>query len=180
VTKLTRSDSQYLVASNEGHVIFLYDEANAQALRELSPALLGGFDGTDGRDDAAMVEAARRGLLLAYQLQGDTELRVELSLGAPLSEAERQGRPWRWVQQGFLHAPSGELALEGYDSLRLGEEEPMSEGARAKVAPGDYEVTVHWLDILELPEDYSGPYQLITLRPGAHRPDHKPVLHLEE
>jgi hypothetical protein len=91
-------------------------------------------------------------LLALYELQQDDELAVEVAFGAPLSADEIAASGWSFlpVLRARLSLPSGKLAIEGYNNLRLSDDfDPDEEpGAVLDVPAGDYVLTLYQLDVL--------------------------------
>ena len=179
--KKIRKDSKAVNVYNDGLVVFLYDQANGKAIQKANPSLLEAFSDEDAADPK-LAELANKGLLVAYELEQDDELSIEVSVGDPLSDEELNNGRWHTVQRAPIHLPSGKLHIEGYGNFRLSpdydpEEEP---GAVVKVPSGDYVLSLYHLnwDALEKDglwddsKDWQGAGQVITLTPAA---DAEPV-----
>ena len=139
-----RADSTPVEFYNEGLVVFLYDEESADAIREASPTLLEGFGEADARDPA-LARVARDGLLVAFELEQDDEVAIELAIGSPLTEDEA-GDAWLPAGRAFLALPSGSLRVEGYNNLRLSPDyDPEEPGRAVDVPPGRYAVSLYRL-----------------------------------
>src|SRR5262249_8691262 len=130
---------------NDGLLVFLYDEVNGAAIRESGVDILTGF-GDDTPRDRRLKDLAAKGMLVAYELQQDDNVRAEVIVGRPLSREEMACCCWHLRQRTLLSLPSGRLCIESYNSLRIGPEEPGDEGAVVKVPPGDYLLTLHRID----------------------------------
>lgn len=156
---------------NSGLHVWLYDEANQDAIvRDGAVATLV----AEGEDEAegALRRLARAGTLVAYALQQDDSLRVDVLVGEPLTAAERKGGRWLAPQQAFIRLPSGRLRVESDDALRLvAGDSPTDEGATIAVPPGDYLLTLHRVDLEALAEagveGFDGAHEVITLTAGA-------------
>lgn len=164
--KTIRADSFPVEIYNSGLLVFLYDESHSETIRSAYPSVLDYYDEGSVYDDA-LIKLTQDGILVVYELAQDDELMVEVSLGPPLSAAEKGTLPWTRDQHARIGIPSGKLCIEGYDALRLGEEEPTDEGAVLKVPPAEYQLTLHRLDILSMPEEtaeeWEGPFEVIAL-----------------
>ncbi len=132
---------------NEGLVVFLYDEANEQQIRDADPKIIW------GADPAAFEEPATRELLAAgdllfYGLDGDGGVDVEVVVGAPLTKEELAGGKWFGPQTGYLSLPSGRLCIHSYNTLPMGdnEEDPEDKGGVVEVPAGTYRVTLYRKD----------------------------------
>jgi hypothetical protein len=142
---LIRPDGHSVQIYNSGPLVFLYDAASADAIRAIDPFILQGFRGPEEEAaDEVLARVAAEGLLLVYELFQDGEIVLELAFGEELTNAERDLATWVGPRSGLLHAPSGLLRIEGYDSLQLGPEEPGDAGAEIEIAPGRYTVSVEW------------------------------------
>ena len=134
--------------------MFLYDEANGKAIQKADPSLLEAF-GDEDAADPKLAELANKGLLVAYELEQDDELSIEISVGDPLSEEELKKGRWHTAQRAPIHLPSGKLRIEGYSNFRLSpdydpDEEP---GAVVDVPPGDYVLSLYHTNWEALEED---------------------------
>ncbi len=132
---------------NEGIVVFLYDEANGERIRDADPKIIW------GADPAAFQEPATRELLAAgdllfYGLQGDGGVDVEVVVGASLTKEELSTGKWFPPQTGYLSLPSGRLCIHSYNTLPMGdnEEDPSDKGAVVEVPAGTYRVTLYRKD----------------------------------
>jgi hypothetical protein len=181
--KKIRKDSTAVNVYNDGLVVFLYDEANSEAIQKANPTLLEAFS-YENAADPKLAGLANKGLLVAYELQQDDELSIEIAIGNPMTDEESQKSRWHAVKQAPIHLPSGKLCIEGYGNFRLSpdydpDEEP---GAVVKVPPGDYVLSLYHLDWErlgkdglwndEMEEDWEGAGQVIILTPAA---DAEPV-----
>jgi len=179
--KKIRKESKAINAYNDGLVVFLYDEANGKEIQKADPSLLEAFSDEDAADPKLAV-LAKKGLLVAYELEQDDELSIEVSVGKPLTDQEMESGRWHSVQRAPIHLPSGKLHIEGYGNFRLSpdydpDEEP---GAVVKVPSGDYLLSLYHTNWEALEEDglwddskdWRGPVQVVTLTPAA---DAEPV-----
>jgi len=174
--KKIRENSTAVNVYNDGLVVFLYDEANGKTIQKANPTLLEGFSDEDAADPK-LADLASKGLLIAYELEQDDELSIEVSVGGPLTDKELEKDRWHAVQRAPIHLPSGKLHLEGYGNFLLSpdydpDEEP---GAVVDVPPGDYVLSLYRCNWEALEEDglwddekeWEGPGQVITLTPAA-------------
>ena len=176
---------------NSGLLIFLYDEANAAAIRAANPAVLSGYGRKEAAKDEALQQLAAQGLLVAYELVQDGDRVVEVAVGPPLSAREKQRTAWLPAQRALLSLPSGKLRIEPYDYFRLSPDwdlwvrdhreryrtEMEYHGAMLKVPPGRYLLTLHrvnW-DVLDGRGEADQaakagvPSEVVTLTPRASR-----------
>jgi len=167
--KTIREESTAVEIYNEGLVVFLYDEANSTTIIETNPALLESFG---GETDEALAELVKNGLLVAYELEQDDELAIEISIGPPLGPEELgQGR-WHTPQRAPISIPSGKLCVEGYNNLRLSPDYDPSEdpGAVLDIPAGEYVLSLYRIDWEALAEagfggdieEWGGPWQVIV------------------
>src|SRR5688572_13494323 len=91
---------------NSGLVLFLYDAANAKALRKAKLAIFDGYS-----PDVAYEDAPNK--LVTIELVQDDDVVMQVSVGAPKDLPAQRAR---------LDLPSGRLRIESYDSLQLSEE----------------------------------------------------------
>jgi hypothetical protein len=115
MTPTRRSGPTLVEFSNEGLVVFLYDEASAEAIRAASPTLLEGF-GDDDASDPALARLATDGLLVAFELAQDDPVRIELRVGRQLTEAERADRWLAGHMRSRTASSSGSPAFPGRGS----------------------------------------------------------------
>lgn len=165
-----RKDSTAVQVYNEGLVVFVYDEANSDAIKAAGPNIIEYF--SDEPDDA-LQPLARDGLLVAYELEQDDELAIEVSVGSPLSPEELSRGRWLPVQRARLNAPSGRLRVEGYNNLRLSPDFDPAEdpGAVVDIPPGDYVLSLYRVDwealeqagLGEHIDEWGGPWHVIVL-----------------
>jgi hypothetical protein len=174
--KKIRKNSTAVNVYNDGLVVFLYDEANGKDIQTADPTLLEGFSDEDAADPK-LADLATQGLLVAYELQQDDELSIEVAIGGPLTNQELKEGRWHTVQRAPIRLSSGKLCIEGYGNLRISpdydpDEEP---GAVVDVPPGDYVLSLYHTNWEALEEDglwddskdWEGPNQVITLTPAA-------------
>lgn len=165
-----RTGARRVSLANEGHYVFLYDEAALPALRaaQFCEDLLGGkVEHADAR--CREIEAAHR--IVIYELCQDDDVIIDLAVGAALGARERKAAVWHEAQKTILHLPSGKLRVETMNSSRLGADAPGEEGRTLDVPSGDYLLTlnrVNWDALgstLEARPDL--PTEFITLTPLA-------------
>lgn len=167
--KLLRESSQPIEAYNDGLIVFLYDDANSTEIQAADPTILEGFGEEDAKDPQ-LAALAKSGTLVAFELEQDDELSIELAVGDPLSDEELANGHWLKPQQALLHLPSGDLRIEGYNNLQFDEfaedEEP---APRVSIPAGDYQLTLYRRDISRYEDEDAEPpepLQVITLTPG--------------
>ena len=151
---------------NSGLEVWLYDDANRESITA-SGALV-------DVDEAQLQPLFSSGLLAAYSLYQDDEVHVGVLVGAPPDEAALAGGAWLEPQTAFLRLPSGELCIESNDASRIGPEEPADEGARVRVPPGDYRLTLYRVDHEALEREgreWTGPQEVVVLTPGGTTAD---------
>lgn len=181
--KTFRPDSLTAQFYNDGLVIFLYDDQNQAAIKAINPSILDGYGSSD--INAELFEAAEKGLLVVYELIQDDGMALEVAIGDPLSEQERKDfgiDPD--VQRAYLNLPSGKLAIEGYNNLRLSPDfDPNEEpGALLDVPPGEYIVSIYnGIEFTEEEfEEASQPNHLFVLTPLSQAEpllERKPLLY---
>lgn len=144
---------------NTGDLVFLYDEAHAEAIRATAIAWTRGDEPFD--PGAAPLQAlAREGKLVAFEPAGGP-LRAEVRLGdAPA------GPGWMRPQAARLDLPSGRLAVETLDSLRLVAEPATDPGAVVEVPPGAYDLALHRFD-RAAGGDAGHPDEVLVLAPAT-------------
>ncbi len=132
---------------NEGLVVFLYDEANQERIRDADPEIIWGAD-PEAFEEPATQELLVSGNLLFYGLHGDGGVDLEVVVGAPLVEKELSGGTWYPPETGYLSLPSGRLCVHSYNTLPMGDndDDPPDEGAVVEVPPGTYRVTLYRKD----------------------------------
>ena len=145
---------------NSGLEVWLYDEASRQAIVERGGIVTALADGKLFAD----------GILAAYSLYQDNEVRVAVMVGPPPALEELTGAAWLDPQVTFLRLPSGELCIESNDASRIGPDEPTHEGVRVAVPSGDYRVTLYRVDheaLNRMERQWTGPQEVIVLTPGG-------------
>ncbi|KAI9129278.1 hypothetical protein [Acaryochloris sp. CCMEE 5410] len=150
-----RPDSLTAGFYNDGLVLFFYDDQSQESIRAISPSILEGYGNSDINSE--LFEVTKKGLLVVYGLQQDDEITIELSVGEPLSNAEEKAfGTCLPVQRAYLNLPSGKLAIESYNNLRLSldfdpDEEP---GALFTIPAGEYVLSIYSLDVLAEDNEY--------------------------
>jgi hypothetical protein len=141
---------------NEGLAVYLYDPASRQAIIgadgvELVEAAL------NGSNTKPVKALAKRALLVAYELQQDDSLTVDVAVGPPLSKEELKAVPgakWHKPQVSVLDLPSGQFTIETANSSHINPgEDPDEPGAIIPVPPGRYVVTLYRLKWSDMPEE---------------------------
>ncbi len=154
---------------NSGQEVWLYDDANREALRGPAPNDAG-FGGMPPDFNAR----SRQGLVVGYSLVQDDDLAIAIHVGDPLTQDERSVARWLEPQRSFLRLPSGNLCVESNDASRIGPETPTETGAQVKVPPGNYGVTLYRIDHEALFRErltWNGPLEVIVLTPGGDPAD---------
>ncbi len=155
---------------NSGMEVWLYDEANLEKIKA-SGAIDALLEGDEEAFDKKMKVLLKEGLLVAYGMEGDGGVDIDVIVGEPLSKKELSIACWLKVQKAYLSLPSGKLCVESNDCLRLGSEEPTDKGAVLKLAPGNYLLNLYRIDWDEMErkeiENYQGPQEVIVLTAGA-------------
>ena len=150
---------------NSGREVWLYDEANRDAIRNAG-APDEGFGGMPPRFE----ESTAKGLIVGYSLLQDDEVQVVVHVGKPLTEKELSAGRWLEPQVAFLRMPSGTLCVESNDASRVGHEQPTEKGATVKVPKDDYRLTLYRVDHEALDREgieWDGPQEVILLTPGG-------------
>lgn len=162
-----RQGATRIEIENTGDVVFLYDAANADAIRAAAP----GWAAADAPYDAeaeVFGRLAREGLLVAYEPAGGDAVEVEVAVGPDLTAAERAGGTWLRPQAARLALPSGRLRIETFDSLGLTAEPPTEPGGVVEVPPGEYTLALHRVDQAAMGAAAAGwPDEVLVLTPGA-------------
>jgi hypothetical protein len=140
---------------NEGLAVYLYDPANRQAIIDARGNDLA-EEALDESNNKSVKALAKQALLVAYELQQDDSLAVDVVVGPPLSKDELKAVPgakWHKPQVSVLDLPSGQLTIETANSSRINpDEDPDEKGALIPVPPGRYVVTLYrlkWSDMTE-------------------------------
>lgn len=159
-------DATLVSVFNSGLEVWLYDDANLEAIRTSGA--------TQDFDEAGLKALFADGLLAAYALYQDDGLRVAVIVGEKPSAKDLASGEWLDPQTAFLRLPSGQLCIESNDASRIGPEEPGDDGARVTVPPGDYRLTLYRVDYeaLERKErTWKGPQEVVVLTPGGTAAD---------
>ncbi len=129
---------------NESLVVFLYDEANEERIRNADPEIIWGA-GADAFEDRTTQELLTAGELLFYGLHGDGGVDLEVVVGSPLTEKELSCGQWYPLETGYLSLPSGRLCVHSFNTLPMGDndDDPPDEGAVVEVPAGTYRVTLY-------------------------------------
>jgi hypothetical protein len=161
-----RKGAQAVDVYSDGRAVFLYDESHTTTIRE-SGAFAEALSGPSAARSPALRALAQQGVLVVYEQPGDDGIRLEVALGAPLSEKEKGDLRWLPPQRARLWLPSGRLRVDSPNTLpgRDGEPRP----GRIQVPPGDYRLVLHRLDVEAtarlLNADVDGPLEVVTLTP---------------
>ena len=167
--KRVRKASKRAAFYNEGPVVFLYDSSHVSAIRESGAEILEGY-GERTADDPALLELASQGQLLLYELYQDDEVEIELIVADKISADERARlSAHTHCPAGWIWLPTGRLFLDGYNTLRAGNEEITDQGATVAVPSGYYSVVVY-LGNGELAQNSDHPQDVLLLRPLKRKP----------
>jgi len=155
-------DATVVSVFNSGLEVWLYDEANLDAIRRSGA--------TQDFDEAKLRALFADGLLAAYSLYQDDELRVGVIVGATPTEKNLSSGEWLDPQTAFLRLPSGQLCIESNDASRIGPEDAADPGGRVTVPPGDYRLTLYRVDYEAFERKgrtWKGPQEVVVLTPGG-------------
>lgn len=132
---------------SEGPVVFLYDEAHEEQIRDTDPEIIWGSS-PEAFEDPATRELLASGEMLIYGPDGDGGVDLEVVVGAPLLEKELSSGKWYAPETGYLSLPSGRLCVHSYNTLPMGDndDDPPDEGAVVEVPAGIYRVTMYRKD----------------------------------
>ncbi|HZR30075.1 MAG TPA: hypothetical protein VFA71_14955 [Terriglobales bacterium] len=123
---LIRKGATHAEVYNEGLMVYLYDEKNRQAIIERNGRSLVNilYSRTpEPEKEKQLAQFSRSALLVAYGLQGDGGVEVDVIVGEPLSPEEMRpvrGLKWHKPQTSRLSLPSGRLRIETGNSCRIG------------------------------------------------------------
>jgi hypothetical protein len=176
-----RPGAKLLDVYNEGLLVYVFDQANLLALTASGADFQDGFSEEESEVDPKLRELARDGLFLAYELDQDDGVAVEVVVGPPLTKKELAVGRWHKPQRAFLRLPSGKLRVHTPNTLPI-HEDPTDKPGRAAVPPGEYVVTLYRIDWDELRNDgivtddedeeeercWEGPQEVIVLTPAAN------------
>lgn len=164
-----RQGGQRVRVPNSGLEVWLYDDANLQAIRAAGKARP-----LDGGMPAGFDALTRKGLIVGYSLCQDDEVDVEVHVGAPFTGDELAIAPWLEPQTALLRLPSGAVCVESNDASRVGGSKPGAKGGRVEVPPGDYRLTLYRIDHEALDREgrsWDGPQEIVVLSPGGKAKD---------
>jgi hypothetical protein len=180
-----RPGAKRLNVYNEGGLVYIFDQGSLPALAASGADFQSGFADEESEVDPTLRKLAREGLFLAYELQQDDPVAVEVVVGPPLTTKELAVGRWHKPQRAFLRLPSGKLVVHTPNTLPI-HDKPTDKPGRATVPPGNYVATLYRIDWDELRNDgividdeetgeerlWEGPEEVIVLTPAA---DAKPV-----
>lgn len=170
-----RPGARRLGVYNEATLVYLFDEAHLQLLKDSGADFQEGFAEDEAEADKRLRRLARDGMYVAYELQQDDEVDVEVVVGPPLTKKELAAARWLKPQKAFLKLPSGRLRIDTANTLPIHDAEQEDEPGRATIPPGDYVLTLYRIDWNELKNDglvsdgrpWHGPQEVIVLTPSA-------------
>jgi len=159
---------------NEATLVYLFDEAHLELLKQSGADFQGGFSEEEAEVDERLRRLARDGLYVAYELQQDDEVAVEVVVGPPLTRKELTVARWLKPQRAFLKLPSGKLRIDTANTLPIHDEEQEDRPGIVVVPPGDYVLTLYRIDWTEMKNDglvadgrpWHGPEEVIVLTPS--------------
>ena len=164
--KTVRAGGTSLAIYNSGNEVWIYDDANREAIRKPRGTTDMGAGGMPPDFDTKTAE----GLIVGYSLMQDDELDVEVHVGDAFTAAELGVGRWLEPQIAFLRVPSGSLCIEPNDGSRIGPEDPTDKGAVVKVPPGEHRLTLYRIDHEALDREgleWQGAQELILLTPDG-------------
>lgn len=160
---------------NEGLCVYLHDEANTDRLRVMIadkkkfPQCSPKKTFFENLSTAKLSkEAKSAGLALAYTLDQDDEVSVDVVIGDPLNEKELAVAEWLDPQRARIALPSGRLRIDTPNTMPLDPDDKHDAGAVVDVPPGDYVLTLYRVDWDELRRSgkrYKGPSEALVLTP---------------
>ena len=162
---LVRAGGNRLTITNSGLEVWLYDDANREAIRSAQ-----GADPGFGGMPPAFPEQTKQGRIVGYSLCQDDDVDVEVIVGRPLTGKELATARWLEPQRALLRLPSGRLCIESNDASRVGPEKPGAKGARTDVPAGAYRLTLYRVDHEALDREgieWDGAQEVIVLTPGG-------------
>ncbi|MCK6475007.1 MAG: hypothetical protein L6R28_25075 [Planctomycetes bacterium] len=157
---------------NSGLEVWLYDDANVEAIRSAK-----GKDPGAGGMPPNFHAQTKKGLVVGYSLYQDDGVWCAVFEGKPFTEQELSAARWLEPQTALLKLPSGKLCIESNDASRIGPEydpKHVEKGGRVDVAPGDYKLTLYRIDHEALDREglrWDGPQELVVLTPGGKAKD---------
>jgi len=147
ITGPVRAGAQTAHVYNDGLVVFVYDEANEDRIRDADPSIIWGYGDDEEENNHPGTRALlEEGAFLVYTLHQDDSVGLEVIVGEPLSADELAGGRWHAPQCARLSLPTGKLWVHSYNSLPTGDPSG-DEGAVVHVPPGEYVATLyrkHW------------------------------------
>lgn len=195
-----RKGVQHVEVYNEGLIVYLYDPANAEAIVAANPRSVLEVCDVEYSKDKALKQLVKDGLFVAYELDQDDPVVVDIVVGEPLTKEEmkRSGAKWMKPLTAVLSIRSGRLRIDSPNTFRLSKEarfhaqmytekhgKPPKDSdhkafgltdpsGEAKVPAGEYLLTLHRVDFdgFDEDEEWEGPCEVITLTPltEANRP----------
>jgi hypothetical protein len=165
-----RAGGTAITVQNSGLEVWLYDEANRDAIRKPR----GKKDRGGGGMPPDFSAKTKEGLVVGYSLLQDDAVTAAVYAGEPFTDEELSVGRWLEPQSAFLTLPSGSLCIESNDASRIGPETPGEKGALVKLPKGDYKLTLYRADQEALDREgiaWKGPQELILLTPGGKKSD---------
>jgi hypothetical protein len=160
---------------NSGLEVWLYDQASTEAIRD-SSAFEALYQGDTEQFEARMQPLIEAGRIVAYGMEGDGPIDIEVIVGDPLTAAELALARWMEPQEALLCLPTGKLCVDSNDTLRFNAD-ATDPGAVLEVPPGSYRLTLYRLDWDDMQREglfqtYGGAREVVTLTPD---PQARPV-----
>lgn len=165
---------------NEGLCVYLHDEGTGERLREM----MGSKSMRGVSADKTFIEnlsvrafglaVSRERLAVAYTLEQDDEVNVEVGVGPALTEGELAAARWLKPQYARLDLPTGRLRIDTANTMPLDPDEKQDAGGTVTVPSGDYLLTLYRVDYDAMRREgvrgYKGPDEFLLLTPTAEAP----------
>ena len=159
---------------NEALCVYLYDEANTNKLKDLLHKHRLKQDFFNNLQAKAFQKTVRdEALCVAYTLDQDDPVSVEVGLGEPLTESELKIARWHEPQKALLSLPSGRLRIDTPNTMPLDPDPPIDPGGVVEVKPGEYLLTLYRIDWGEMRRSgirKTVPDEFILLTPSTGKP----------
>ncbi len=147
-----RPGARRLHIYNEGLCVYAFDAGHEARLREMlasgqygsTSAIQDFFENLNVPEFGQAV--AREGLAIAFELQQDDEVELEVMVGARLKKAQLRDARWMAPQTSWLHLPTGRLRIETPNTNPLDPDPGDDPGGLVEVPPGHYQVRLYRVD----------------------------------